>query len=302
MQEHELIHQFFTNKMSHPNVELGVGDDAAIIHIPNGQSLVTSIDTMVSGVSFPTETSPEDIGYKALAVSISDTAAMGAKPETALLSLTLPEANEDWLTAFSRGFYACLDAFQMVLVGGDITKGPLTVTTTVNSLVPTGKAIMRSDAKVGDRIYVTGPLGDAGYALQLLQQNKTAGVFLNKLNRPTPRVDEGIKLRSIATSAIDISDGLATDLEKLCDASQVGAKVNLEDLPISDDLKSAADHDTAIRLALTAGDDFELCFTTPPNYVCSYPCIGRITQEKGLKLKDKHGTLMTLSNKGYEHF
>jgi len=307
MQEHELIQRFFTRKTMHPHVQLGVGDDAAIIDIPDEHELVTSIDTLVSGVNFPAETPPEDIGYKALAVSLSDMAAMGAKPETALLSLTLPKADESWLEAFSQGFYACLDAHAMALIGGDITKGPLSISTTVNGFIPKGKAILRSGAKDGDRIYVTGNLGDAGLALQLLKQQtvdkeRVPTELLKKLNRPEPRVDVGIALRDIATSAIDISDGLASDLEKICAASNVGASVTVENLPLSQALTSHVDSKKAILLALTAGDDFELCFTAPPKLKCNYPCIGQISNEKGLKLSDKNGKLIELKNKGYEHF
>ncbi len=313
MQEYELIQRFFTHKTTHPNVQLGVGDDAAILDIPNAYNLITSIDTMVNGINFPEETLPEDIGYKALAISLSDMAAMGAKPETVLLSLTLPAADESWLTAFSEGFYELLDAHRMALVGGDITKGPLSVTTTVNGLAPKDKAILRSGAKDSDLIYVTGNLGDAGLAIQLLKKQKVDNNFLKNLNRPTPRVDAGIALRNIASAAIDISDGLATDLEKLCIASQMGARVTIDDLPLSQTLISQVDLKTAVLLALTAGDDFELCFTVPPKQVtlldaafsnvsCGYHCIGKIDKEKGLKLYQKNGTLMELKNKGFEHF
>lgn len=302
MQEHDLIRRFFTRKSTDPNVKLGVGDDAAIIQVPENLELVTSIDTMVCGVNFPESTSPEDIGYKALAVSLSDMAAMGAKPETVLLSLTLPEANEKWLTAFSNGFYECADAYNVALIGGDITKGPLSVTTTVNGFVPKNKAILRSGAKPGDLIYVTGNLGDAGLALQLLKENATDNLLLKTLNRPTPRVDEGIALRGIAHSAIDVSDGLATDLEKICVASHVGARVDINNLPLSKALTSLIDIQRAIELALTAGDDFELCFTAAPDKQCDHPCIGKITDKKGLKLIDKDGKLVILTNKGYEHF
>ncbi len=297
MQEHELIRQFFTRKSTNSNVRLSVGDDAAILQIPEDSELVTSIDTMVRGVNFPESTSAEDIGYKSLAVSLSDMAAMGAKPETVLLALTLPEANENWLSAFSKGFYECADAYDVTLIGGDITIGPLSVTTTVNGFVPKNKAILRSGAKPGDLIYVTGNLGDAGFALLSSQVE-----FMKALNRPTPRVNEGIALRDIANSAIDISDGLATDLEKICIASNVGAIVHTDKLPLSKALTSQIDSQKAIELALTAGDDFELCFTAAPDKPCDYHCIGEMTNEKGLKLKDKHGTLVTLSNKGYEHF
>jgi len=301
MQEHDLIKRFFTRRATHTNVRIGVGDDAAITTVPESHELVTSIDTMVSGVNFPVNTRPEDIGYKSLAVSLSDMAAMGAFPNSVLLSLTLPEANEAWLENFCHGFFECLDNFDVNLIGGDITKGPLSVTTSVNGFIPKGKAILRSGASAGDHIYVTGNLGDAGLALQQLQVNKVDEDLLKKLNRPTPRVDAGLAIRDFASAAIDISDGLATDLEKICTASNVGAQVNIDDIPLSETLR-AIDFNTAITLALTAGDDFELCFTAAPEHQCDYPCIGTITEEKSLKLLDKHSKQFKLSHKGYEHF
>jgi len=301
MQEHDLIKRFFTRKPTHANIRIGVGDDAAITTIPEAHELVTSIDTMVSGVNFPVDTRPEDIGYKSLAVSLSDMAAMGASPNSVLLSLTLPEADPAWLKKFCEGFYECLDNYAVNLIGGDITKGPLSVTTSVNGFVPTDKAILRSGAKVGDLIYVTGNLGDAGLALQQLQANKVDEDLLKKLNRPIPKVDVGLAIRDFASAAIDISDGLATDLEKICIASNVGAQVNIDDIPLSKILR-AIDFNTAITLALTAGDDFELCFTAAAKHQCDYYCIGKITEEKSLRLVDENGKQFALNKTGYEHF
>ena len=303
MLEHDLIKRFFTRKASHSNVTVGVGDDAAVLRIPETHELVTSIDTMVSGVNFPINTAAEDIAYKSLAVSLSDMAAMGAKPNTALLALTLPETDGSWLSGFSHGFFECLVAFDVDLIGGDISKGPLSVTTTLNGLVPKGSALLRTGAKPGDAIYVTGSLGDAGLALQQLKAKQTVqDAALRKLNRPTPRIEAGLAIRDFASAAIDISDGLATDLEKLCHASDVGAQVYVSDIPLSDTLTSSVNELTAITLALTAGDDFELCFTASPEHTCDYYKIGHIIEEKGLTFIDKNQQAFELKQKGYEHF
>lgn len=298
MLEKDLIAHFFDRSHLSEEVVCGIGDDAALITLPTHYLLATSIDTLVDGVNFPHNTSPEDIGYKAIAVSLSDMAAMGADPKTALLSLTMPQADEKWLHAFSTGLFELIDQYSMQLIGGDITKGPLSVTTVVNGFIPQGQAILRSRANIGDQIYVTGFLGDAGLALT----NDSDADCLQKLNRPTPRVNVGIALRNIASAAIDISDGLATDLEKLCTASNVGASIAVNKVPRNK---------ASIKTALTAGDDFELCFTVPihkeielANLKLNVPIkkIGHITVEKTVQYMLPDGTKMELAQKGYEHF
>ena len=298
MSEKALITHFFDRPAHSKNVSLGIGDDAAVITVPPGQELISSIDTLVTGINFPQKTAAEDIGYKAIAVSLSDMAAMGAEPKTALLSLTLPEANESWLSAFSQGLFELIEAHQMQLIGGDLTRGPLSVTTVVNGFVPQRKAILRKGAKPGDAIYVTGMLGDAGLALK----SHPDPDCLQKLNRPTPRVDIGIALREIASAAIDVSDGLAADLEKLCECSDVGAQVIVDNIPRNK---------ASIELALTAGDDFELCFTVPPEKQkhlqqlissASIQKIGNITTQKTVQFVHSNGKILNLRKKGYEHF
>lgn len=298
MSEYDLITNFFSHPKVAKTVSLGIGDDAALITVPSGYELATSIDTLVAGVNFPDKTSPQDIGYKSIAVSLSDMAAMGAEPTTALLSLTLPRADEKWLTAFSSGLFELIDQYDMQLIGGDITRGPLSITTVVNGFVPRGQAILRGGARVGDVLYVTGTLGDAGLAL-IEESNFDC---LTKLNRPIPRVKTGIALRNIASAAIDISDGLAIDLEKLCSASQTGASVNIDQVPLNK---------ASIEMALSAGDDFELCFTVPPSKQiqleklkldCSIQKIGTIISEKAVEFIQSDGLKMELKKKGYEHF
>lgn len=309
MPEQALITQYFNrhNPIS-PNtsadatqVLLGIGDDAALITIPEHYELAISIDTLVTGVHFPPETAPEDIAYKALAVSLSDMAAMGARPETALLSLTIPTADKKWLKAFSDSLFELINIYRMRLIGGDTSRGPLlSITTVVNGLIPQGQAMRRSGARVGDALYVTGQLGDAGLGLQ----SGADPACRLRLNRPTPRVAFGIAIRDIASAAIDISDGLATDLEKLCAASGVGAQVNIDDVPRNK---------ASIEMALTAGDDFELCFSVPPandnkletaliDLDCSYQKIGNITDKKTVHFLKKDGSSLKLKYKGYEHF
>ncbi|MCB1827161.1 MAG: thiamine-phosphate kinase [Coxiellaceae bacterium] len=298
MSEKTLITKFFERNHIKKNVSLSIGDDAALFNIPAGFELATSIDTLVNGVNFPETTTPEDIGYKAMAVSLSDMAAMGAQPETALLSLTMPTASQTWLDAFSKGLFELIEQYDMQLIGGDITKGSLSITTVVNGIIPINKALKRSGANAGDSIYVTGSLGDA--ALGLMKDPKPDCLF--RLNRPTPRVSTGLLLRDIASAAIDISDGLAADLEKLCEASNVGALVNSENIPRNK---------ASIKTALTGGDDFELCFTVPAekelqlkslDFDCPIQKIGNITAEKTVDFIDSNGERIELEFKGYEHF
>lgn len=298
MSEQDLISRFFDRPNDAPNVSIGIGDDAALLSLPPDTELATSIDTLTKGVNFPDNTSAEDIGYKAIAVSLSDMAAMGAQPSTTLLSLTIPSSDEAWLQAFSIGLFELINEYDMQLIGGDITRGPLSVTTVVNGFIPKGQALRRSSAKTGDLIYVTGTLGDAGVALT--ENSDTA--CLKKLNRPTPRIQTGIALRTIASAAIDISDGLVIDLERICRASKVGAQLNIDHVPC---------HKAPIELALTAGDDFELCFTVPAekeamlntlNLDIPIQKIGIIRETKTIDLIRDDGTHMTLKKKGYDHF
>jgi thiamine-monophosphate kinase len=300
MSEQKLIDRYFNRPINSPNIVFGTGDDAALISLPPGHELASSIDTLVAGVNFPNNTHAEDIAYKAIAVSLSDMAAMGATPKTALISLTLANAEEKWLSAFSKGLYECLDAYNVDLIGGDITKGPLSITTVVNGFIPQGQALYRHGASPSDLVYVTEHLGDAGLGLQS-DPNPSC---LLALNRPTPRITTGIALRNIASAAIDISDGLATDLEKICIASQVGAKIQADQVP--------RQH-ASIEMALSAGDDFELCFTVPPEKVsrleialantnCCYQKIGIITIEKSCRFFCNDGSPLKLASKGYDHF
>lgn len=299
------------------DVRLGIGDDAALLAVPVGQELAVAIDTMVEGVHFPRGTRAADIGWKSLAVNLSDLAAMGATPAWALLALTLPTADATFIDEFSIGFAQLAQAYRLALVGGDTTRGALTISVAVHGFVPPGKALTRGGAKPGDTVFVTGTLGDAAGGLQLLKQHggdDTRSMFLmERLNCPTPRISAGLALRGHATACIDISDGLLADLGHLCTASQVGAEIDASLLPRSSALLDLFD-DTASRdFALSGGDDYELCFTVPSQHIadmladlarlgCGVTKIGRIVEGSGVNVRDADGQPLTLPQHGWDHF
>lgn len=318
--EFDLIQRFFNQETKNrKDVILGIGDDAALLQVPFDQQLVATTDTLVSARHFPINTLPADIGFKALAVNLSDLAAMGAEPAWILLALTLPSVDESWLRRFTEGFFPLMQQFKLQLVGGDITQGPLTITVQALGFVPTGKALCRMGASVGDRIYVTGSLGGAGLALEILQKKEDFGLtstqiltVMQRLNRPDPRVDIGLALRDIASSAIDVSDGLAADLGHLLSANRVGAILQLEKLPLSECVLSLP-CERAWNLALSSGDDYELCFTVPESresilqqhlqaLKTPYTCIGSIKKDHGLLLLDEKGSVFNIDKTGFQHF
>lgn len=314
--EFNLIDSYFKNKTaSRTDVILGIGDDAALVTAPS-QQLVMAMDTLVSGIHFPAQTTPFDIGFKALAVNLSDLAAMGATPAWLMLALTIPTADTSWIAQFSEGLLQLANQYTMQLIGGDTTRGALTITVQVSGSVPENLALRRQGAKVGDRVYVSGTLGDAGLGLlaatdQLEIKNEDDRLFLlQRLNRPTPRIALGLLLRNLASSAIDISDGLLADLTHILKINQVGAHIDSYSLPISAAVKNNISIHHAKRLALTAGDDYELCFTVSPdkekllqdallktNHTVTK--IGEITAQTGLQLT---GFNEILTTQGYQHF
>ena len=316
MDEFSLIEKFFLKKtISRSDVLMGIGDDGALLQVPKEQLLVASIDTLIEGVHFLRETNPFDIGYKALTVNLSDLAAMGAEPAWATLALTVPRNDSSWFDEFTEGFFQIAHQFNVQLVGGDTTKGPLTITVQAHGFVPPGEALSRSGAKVGDKIYVSGTVGDAGFALQVaigkydlpLQEKE---FFLHRLNRPVPQIKLGKLLRGLANSAIDISDGLFADLKHILKSSRVGATIVTDNIPLSDAIKKYLPFDQAKELALTAGDDYELCFTVSPEkegqllallrqekIACS--CIGEIKEELECYFIDYNEKL---SEEGFRHF
>lgn len=313
--EFDLIRRYFTRQAaSHADTVLGVGDDCALLRCPAGHELAVTVDTLVAGVHFFPEVDPASLGHKALAVNLSDLAAMGAEPRWATLALTLPAVDETWLEAFARGFFALAERNGLELIGGDTTRGPLSITIQVMGLTPAGGALRRSGARPGDLIYVSGPVGSAGLGLKI-RLGETAlddPAAVEKLERPAPRVALGLALRGIASACIDVSDGLAADLGHILELSGVGAVLDVERLPVTEGVGRYITATGDWRLPLTAGDDYELCFTAPPAARdevarCLAECglvaepIGQIDAEPGLRLR-KAGEWVALAGVGYQHF
>ena len=306
------------------DVRLGIGDDAALLAVPLGQALAVSTDTLVAGVHFPHATKPYDIGWKALAVNLSDLAAMGATPAWATLALTLPQADARWVEQFADGFAALAREYKLALVGGDTTQGPLTITVTIHGFVPEPLALRRDGARVGDAVFVSGTLGDAAAGLRCLDKDAadaaqllaapagTREFVLERLQRPVPRVAAGLVLRGHAHACIDISDGLVADLRHVCAASGVGAEIDAQALPTSSALFALCDADTRRALQLGGGDDYELAFTLAPDAAaevlsdlarsgCGATRIGRIVAGSGVRVLDADGAQLAVKP-GWEHF
>ena len=320
--EFDLIQQFFTEQtVRRSDVVLGIGDDGALVSPPPGASLVVSTDTLISGVHFPEDTDAHAIGYKTLAVNLSDMAAMGAKPAWISLAISLPQKDDAWLARFSRGLFALAQEFNVQLIGGDTTRGPLSMSVQIMGFVPEGQALKRSGAQLGDAVFLTGSVGDAGLGL-LLKQGLKQGLkqaasdssefLVKRLEYPTPRIAAGLALRALATSAIDISDGLAADLGHVLTASGVGASIDITRLPLSSAFRSLATPDDW-QSAVSAGDDYELCFTAPMAQQANVldrlqaadcPCvrIGEITAQSGLRWYDAENNEQLISQTGFDHF
>lgn len=313
--EFDLIGRYFAALgPERPDVALGVGDDCALLEIPAGQALAVSIDTLSAGVHFFSDCDPEHIGHKSLAVGLSDLAAMGAEPAWATLALTLPAADEDWIRAFATGFERLASAHGMRLVGGDTTRGPLSVAVQVHGLVPTGAAIRRSGARPGDAVFVSGTLGDAGLALRrMLAGESVAPELRRRLECPEPRVELGQRLRGVASAMIDLSDGLAGDLGHILRASAVGAVLELHRLPLAPQVADVVAATDDWSLPLASGDDYELCFCVPPAHIpnverlaeaLGLPLtrVGWIRASAGLDLRRPDGGRLTRPARGYDHF
>lgn len=332
MSEFDLINHYFTWQTSSSNgVVNSVGDDAAVLTLPENTQLVTSIDTLISGVHFPVNTSPQDIGYKSLAVNLSDLAAMGATPAWFTLALSLPEKDTHWLQGFSTGLKEIATQYHCDLVGGDTTRNPhgsISISIQVMGWLENDTALLRSGAQAGDKIYVTGTLGDAALGLQSILGKETGKKAdkLNessldqadlafceaRLNRPTPRVSTGLAIREMASSCIDISDGLLQDLSHILKASGQAAKLDITKIPFSRSLKKIQ-NSQALDLALSGGDDYELLFSIPANRLAELDklglevsCIGEITQlnQQDAMIIDSAGnTLLNQAMRtGYNHF
>ena len=319
LSEFDLIKQYFQKPFKDsPDIRCGIGDDAAVVTVPPGMELALSMDTLVAGVHFTGKTAPEDIGYKALAVNLSDLAAMGAEPRWATMSLTMPDSDPAWLEQFMTGFNTLAQEYSVILIGGDLSRGPLSITIQIHGWLPAGTAITRNGARADGLIYVSGTLGDAGLALKILaNQASISGehkmYVVNRLNRPRPRVDLGLALRHIATSAIDISDGLIADLGHILEASKTWALLNPDKLPLSDAMRcSDMTVENKWETAATSGDDYELCFNIPPDKKtvlennkkidCAITCIGKITHEEEIRWVRTDGVVYKPPSSGYRHF
>ena len=313
--EFDLVARYFTKPT--PGAVLGVGDDCALLSVKPGHELAVSTDTLLSGVHFFSATDPRNLGHKALAVNLSDLAAMGATPRWFTLALTLPEIDHPWLQAFSTGLLTLAAENAIELVGGDTTRGPLSMTLTVMGEIPKGKALRRDAAKTGEDIWVSGTLGDAALGLRCIQGRialtQTQRAYaVDRLERPQPRVELGLRLRDLASSAIDISDGLLADLGHICERSRLGARIEYKCVPISSALRG---QDAAVitECALAGGDDYELCFTAPPaargalavissDLGLALTRVGTLLDADGVTVIGENGQPLALTHSGYDHF
>jgi len=336
MAEFELIDRIRARAATRDDVLLGIGDDAALLHVPQGRALVVATDTLNAGVHFPDATAPADIGWKALAVNLSDLAAMGAQPAWCTLSLSLPEADMAWLDGFLDGFLELAALHRVALVGGDTTRGPLSVCVTAHGLVEPGRALRRDGARAGDQVWVTGTLGDAAGALALLQRAAAVvapvceaapllpvapsaaqaplRALRARLDRPEPRVAAALALGGLAHAAIDVSDGLLADLGHLARASAVAVEVDIAALPCSDALAAAfPDEEQRRAMQATGGDDYELCFTAAPDRHDAVraalaaagvggAAIGRCAEGAGVRAWLADGSAWSPPRTGHEHF
>ena len=305
MDEFDLIRRYFAHHAQGDGVIEGVGDDGAVLAATPGYSQVQVVDTLVEGVHFPSNVAAADIGYRCVAVNLSDIAAMGALPRFMTLALTLWDKDESWVGSFARGLFAAADEFGVQLVGGDTTRGDsVVVSINVTGEVEEGSALLRSGAQVGDTVYVSGTPGDAAAGLALLTEGIPDDPLVQRFLRPSPRVELGRQLRGHAHAAIDVSDGLVADLRKLLDASNLGARLEIDAVPLSDALRRRFDHDAALNFALTGGDDYELCFTAPPGAVDGIDGItpiGTVTEGRQLECV-RGGKLVDVDDRGYRHF
>ncbi|EAQ64258.1 Putative thiamin-monophosphate kinase [Marinomonas sp. MED121] len=316
MKEFELIENIFKNASmasieGRQDLVLGIGDDCAQVQVPAGQHLVFSMDTLVEGRHFPFDADPAAIGYRAVATCVSDLAAMGAKPAFFTLGLTLPDSDPQWLSAFAQGMAELAEPIGLVLVGGDTTKGPLTISLQVHGYIEPEFAISRAGAKQGDDIYVTGVLGDAAAAVpimtgEIMVKGDIYEHFYDAYWRPESRLIAAMALKRVVSSMLDVSDGLVQDIHHILKASSVGAQIDAGLIPVSEALLQWQP-DSALTLALTGGDDYELCFTAPESareeialitQTLHLPCkkIGQIT-DSGFVVEGYEGEF-----EGWQHF
>lgn len=313
MTEFDLIYKLInTQSINRSDVLTSIGDDCAILSVPENHSLAVSMDTLVAGVHFPEAVSAFSIGYKSLAVNLSDLASTGAKPAWITLSLTMPSVDEKWITEFVKGLFSLADIYGVQLIGGDTSCGPLSVTIQAHGFVK--KPLLRSGAKTDDLVFISGDIGDASLGLRFYSGEKNISeTCVTKLNQPEPRIELGLALNDIATSCIDISDGFISDLGHICKQSNCGAEIVLNTVPVSDEYKNYFSEQTDFSNAISFGDDYELCFTVNPRDKESITkiakelnikltCVGKISKSKEIKLFDDKHEEIKLLKKGFEHF
>lgn len=314
--EFELIRRHFTRPTR--QTLLGVGDDAALLSVSPGMELAVSADMLVAGTHFFADADPYQLGWKSLAVNLSDMAAMGALPKWATLAIALPAADESWIDRFAQGFFACAERYQVDLIGGDTTRGPLIISVQIMGEVAGGKAVLRSGAKIGDEIWVSGTLGSAALALATLQGRyplsaEELDACLPALYMPQPRVELGLLLHLYAHSAIDISDGLLADLGHILHSSAVGAEISLRHIPCAKTVNARLADRQIQHMVLAGGDDYELCFTAPARHhgeiarlaqVISLPLtqIGTVNAGRGLMVCDLDHQILDMKATGFDHF
>ena len=315
--EFSIIERYFksiSNLSQHENtVIIGPGDDCAVLRVPDDMELCVSTDTLLEGVHFLPNSRAKVVASRTMAANLSDLAAMGATPYAFLLAMTFPEAREDWLEDFSTTLAEIIEQYQVPLVGGNLSKGPLSLTVTIMGTLPAGSAIKRSGASVGDDIYVTGTLGDAAQGLALSRKGEADGYLVSRYQFPTARIAAGRRLRGLANSLIDISDGLVAEIGHLAETDSLGAEIAAWQLPLSKELVKSAGEDIAINMALFSGDDYELCFTADPadsgeikalsdSIDVPMTRIGVVTDGGEIVIRDSKGELMDFGDAGYEHF
>ena len=309
MNEFDLILEYFTWPIKDPSITLGVGDDAAIFNLEQGYQLVTTTDTLVEGVHFSASTPAKDIAHKSLAVNLSDIAAMGAKAKYFTLAISLPKIDQSWLKEFSDSLKQLSERYEVSLIGGDTTRGSLNITITMIGIVESSKALTRSGARPGDGVYVSGRIGDAGFCFWKLSNGLvSSNQELKRLNCPIPRIELGLALQNLASSCIDISDGLEQDLSHILKASSVGAVIEVKKIPVSEALHVHVKDTNDWSIPLCGGDDYELCFTIPEGKeealkIVSESCnvnitrIGIVSESLGLQIEGFDGP-----RKSYQHF
>ena len=316
-QEFAIINQYFMPlaklSQSGNGVIIGPGDDCAVLRVPRDVELCVSTDTLLEGVHFLPNCDAKVVAYRTMGANLSDLAAMGATPFAFLLAMTFPEVKNDWLENFSNALSRIIKKYHIPLVGGNLSKGTLSLTVTVMGTVPIDGATKRTGASVGDDIYVTGTLGDAARGLALARKGEKTGTLLDRYEFPEPRIEAGRHLRGLATSSIDISDGLVAEISHLTEVGTLGAEIQASSIPLSKDLLDSVGETAARHLALFSGDDYELCFTARENDLEAIKAvsklvglpmtrIGKINGNGQIVVHDDHGELTDLSTSGYEHF